>query len=51
MTTTANPAVGERPPYLLAKLKAPRDLERLPETRSRPAKRTVRLQNRAVLGT
>jgi hypothetical protein len=32
MTTSAKLTVGERLPYLLHKLKAPRVLERLPET-------------------
>ena len=32
MTTSPNAAVGERLPYLLSKLKAPRVLERLTET-------------------
>jgi DNA replication protein DnaC len=35
MTPTTAAAVGERLPYLIAKLKAPRILERLPQTAAR----------------
>ena len=35
MTTTKTAAVGERLPYLLSKLKAPRVLERLEQTAAR----------------
>lgn len=35
MTATAKTTIGERLPYLLHKLKAPRVLERLPETAAR----------------